>query len=230
VKAVLLAAGLGTRLRAATGELPKILAPLSGHTLLDRQLAYLARQGITEVAVNLHHRAEAVVAHLERVAPPLPVRFSVEEELLGTAGALRPLAGFLEEPFVLLYGDVLTDLDLGELASRHVGIATLACYRTTELAGKGVLRVDERLRVLSFVEKGEEQAGEGLVNAGIHVLEPAILDFVTAPPCDFGRDLWPAALAAGAEITAAPIDGYLLDVGTPETLAAAERDVEAGRL
>jgi NDP-sugar pyrophosphorylase family protein len=231
VKAVLLAAGLGTRLRDSIGDLPKILAPLAGRTLLDCQLDYLAGQGIAEVAVNLHHRADAVVAHLERDAPPpLPVRLSVEEELLGTAGALVPLADFLEGPFVLLYGDVLTDLDLGALVSRHTGLATLACYPSADLAGKGVLEVDDRLRVTSFVEKGERRPREGLVNAGIHVLDPAILGFVTAPPCDFGADVWPAALGAGAEITAAPIDAYLLDVGSPEALAAAQRDLEAGRL
>ena len=230
MRAVLLAAGLGTRLRESIGDVPKILAPLAGRTLLDRQLDYLAGQGISEVAVNLHHRADAVVAHLERERPPLPVRLSVEEELLGTAGALVPLADFADEPFVLLYGDVLTDLDLGGLASRHSGVATLACYPSAELAGKGVLEVDDRLRVTSFVEKGESRLGEGLVNAGIHVLDPAILGFVGTPPCDFGTDVWPAALAAGAEITAAPIDAYLLDVGTPEALAAAGRDLEAGRL
>jgi NDP-sugar pyrophosphorylase family protein len=223
LKAVLLAAGLGTRMRGAFGDVPKILVPFGGRTLLDRQLDYLAAQGVDEVAVNLHHRADAVVERLRR-GTPVPVRVSVEEELLGTAGALVPLAPFLDEPFVLLYGDVVTDLRLAGLRARHSGLATLACYRSAELEGKGVVEADQHGRVTAFVEKGPA-AGEGLVNAGIHVLDPAVLGHIRPPFADFGHDVWPAALAAGAGITAVPVDAYVKDVGTPEALAEAERDL-----
>lgn len=223
MKAVLLAAGLGTRMRGAFGDAPKILAPFGGRTLLDHQLDYLAGEGVDEVAVNLHHHADAVVEHLGR-GTPLPVRVSVEETLLGTAGALVPLAQFLDETFVLLYGDVVTDLRLGRLLERHAGVATLACYASNELEGKGVVEVDAEDRVTAFVEKGRN-AGDGLVNAGIHALDPAILDLIHPPFADFGHDVWPAALAAGAEIVAVPVDAYVRDVGTPEALAQAERDL-----
>jgi mannose-1-phosphate guanylyltransferase len=223
VKAVLLAAGLGTRMRGAFGDVPKILAPFGGRTLLDHQLDYLAGQGVDEVAVNLHHHADAVVEHLGR-GTPVPVRVSVEDELLGTAGALVPLAPFLDEPFVLLYGDVVTDLRLADLRERHAGIATLACYRSSDLEGKGVLEVDPAGRVTAFVEKGPA-SGEGLVNAGIQLLDPAVLGHIRPPFADFGHDVWPAALAAGATITAVPVDAYIRDVGTPEALAEAERDL-----
>ena len=228
MKALLLGAGLGTRLRGSLGPVPKILAPLGERTLLDHQLSYLAGQGVAEVAVNLHHLADAVTAHLERTRPPVPVRLSVEPELLGTAGALLPLADFLDEPFVLLYGDVVTDLDLRALAARHTGLATLACYSSSDLAGKGVLEVDDALRVVSFVEKGADGRPEGLVNAGIHVLDPDVLRYVGDPPSDFGLDVWPAALAAGARINAAPTDTYVKDVGTPEALAEARDRLERG--
>jgi NDP-sugar pyrophosphorylase family protein len=210
-------------MRGAFRDVPKILVPFGTRTLLDHQLDYLAAQGVDEVALNLHHHADVVVEHLAR-GTTLPVRVSVEETLLGTAGALVPLAPFLDEPFVLLYGDVVTDLRLGELLERHAGIATLACYPSAELEGKGVLEFDAEQRVTSFVEKGV--AGrEGLVNAGIHVLDPAILGYIRPPFADFGHDVWPAALAAKAEITAVPVDAYVRDVGTPEALAEAERDV-----
>jgi NDP-sugar pyrophosphorylase family protein len=223
LKAVLLAAGLGTRMRGSFGDVPKILVPFGARTLLDHQLGYLAREGADEVAVNLHSHADAVVEHLGR-GTPVPVRISVEEALLGTAGALVPLAPFLDEPFVLLYGDVVTDLRLGELRGQHSGIATLACYPSSELEGKGVLEVDGQLRVTAFVEKGRA-GGEGLVNAGVYILEPAILEHIRPPFADFGHDVWPAALAAGAAITAVPVDAYVKDVGTPEALAEAERDL-----
>jgi NDP-sugar pyrophosphorylase family protein len=217
VKALLLAAGLGTRMRGAFGERPKILAPLGGRTLLDHQLDYLAANGVTEVAVNVHHQAAQVLAALEG----RDVRVSVEEELLGTAGALLPLRDFLDEPFVVLYGDVVTGLDLRSL--RLEGIATLACYRGA-VKEKGVLEVEDG-RVVSFVEKGG--AGEGLVNAGIYLLDPAIHEFVGEPPSDFGHDVFPRALAAGARITAQEIDAWLQDVGTPEALALAEAKLAA---
>ena len=227
MKAVLLAAGLGTRLRSVTGPLPKILVPLAGRPLLEHQLGYLADQGVTQVAINLHHGAAAVLAYLEEAAPPLEVRVSVEETLLGTAGALRPLADFTDETFVLVYGDVLTDLDLRDLVHRHRrtgGIATLACYPSPTVGGKGVLEVDDRLALTGFVEKpGSGPApGVSLVNAGVYVLEPEIQDYLPAGPSDFGHDVWPRALAAGAPVFAAPIDAYVEDVGTPEALAAAE--------
>lgn len=223
MKAVLLAAGLGTRMRGAFGARPKILAPLGARSLLDHQLDYLAREGVGEIALNLHHHAVAVQEHLRR-GTPVPVRVSVEEELLGTAGALLPLADFLDEPFVLLYGDVITDLRLADLRARHAGLATLACYLSADVEGKGVLEVDADLRVTSFVEKGRSR-GAGLVNAGIHMLEPGILDYVVPPVADFGHDVWPAAIAAGATITAAPVDAYIKDAGTPEALAEVERDL-----
>ncbi len=232
MKAVLLAAGLGTRLRGVTGDRPKILVPLAGRPLLDHQLDYLAAQGMTRVAVNLHHGAAEVVAHLEASTPPVEVVVSVEEALLGTAGALRPLAAFLDETFVVLYGDVVTDLDLRDLVRRHReygGIATLACYRSDDVAGKGVLEVDDRLAVTAFVEKPSEAAQGRLVNAGVHVLEPAVIDYVPEGESDFGFDVWPRAIAAGAGVYAAPIDAYLVDVGTPEALAEADARLRAGR-
>jgi mannose-1-phosphate guanylyltransferase len=221
LRAVLLAAGLGTRMRGAFRDAPKILAPFGGRTLLDHQLDYLAAQGVDEVAVNLHHHADAVVEHLGR-GTPVPVRISVEEELLGTAGALVPLTPFLDEPFVVLYGDVVTDLELSTL--RLDGVATLACYPSRELEDKGVLEVDPDGRVTAFAEK-ESTAGEGLVNAGVYLLAPEILGFVGDPPSDFGHDVFPRAIAAGAGITAQQIDAYLKDVGTPEALAEAARDL-----
>jgi len=210
-------------MRGAFGNCPKILSPLGDRTLLDHQLDYLAHEGVGEIAVNLHHRADAVLEHLRRNSP-VPVRVSVEEELLGTAGALLPFADFLDEPFVLLYGDVITDLRLADLRARHAGLATLACYASADVQGKGVLEVDADQRVTSFVEKGRSPL-PGLVNAGIHVLDPEILDYVMPPFADFGHDVWPATIGAGATISAVLVDAYVKDVGTPEALAEAERDL-----
>jgi len=217
MKAVLLGAGRGTRL-ALTGDVPKILAPFGGRTLLDHQLDYLAGQGVDEVAINLHYHADQVLAHLG----DRRLEVSVESSLLGTAGALLGFEDIADAPFFVLYGDVVTDLELSPL--QLDGIATLACYPSSDLEGKGVLEVEPDGRVTAFLEKGSS-GGERLVNAGIYLLAPEILAFVGDPPSDFAHDVFPRAIAAGARITARPIDAYLKDVGTPEALAEAERDL-----
>lgn len=234
MKCVLLAAGFGTRLRTVTGPaVPKILVPLNGRPLLEHQLRYLAAQGASEVAINLHHGAEQIAAYLDRAELDVAVRLSVEPELLGTAGALWPLADFLDETFVVLYGDVVTDLDLREFVADHrsrSALATLACYRSSELEGKGVVVMEPDQRVRSFSEKAPVGDGEHLVNAGIYALEPEILEFVPRGEADFGFDVWPPLIAAGALVYAQPITAYLRDVGTPEVLAATECELARGSL
>jgi NDP-sugar pyrophosphorylase family protein len=233
VRAVVLAAGEGTRLRPLTERLPKILAPLAGSTLLERQLAYLRRNGVSEVALNAHHRADQVVEAVGRLETPPTVRISVEPRLLGTAGALVPLGDFLAAGTLLLYGDVVTDADLAALVARHRdagALATLATYRSTRAEGKGVVDHDADGCVCAFVEKGAgAAAGEVSVNAGIHVLEPEILDFVSEG-ADFGYDVWPAVLEAGLPLLACELDRPVYDVGTPETLEAAGAALADGSL
>jgi mannose-1-phosphate guanylyltransferase len=229
VKAVLLAAGRGTRLAPLTITIPKILAPVGGEPLLAHQLRYLAAAGVSEVLMNVHHRADAIEEYLASTRPPLIVTLFHEPELLGTAGALLPMRPQLaDERFLVLYGDVVTDADLAALNQGAARIATLAYYTSSDVRDKGILELGPSGRILRFVEK-PEQHGEGLVNAGIYMLEPRILDYVPQRG-DFGFDVWPRLLEAGEPIYAAEIDGYLLDMGSPDALARLEQDVATGRL
>jgi NDP-sugar pyrophosphorylase family protein len=228
VKAVLLAAGLGTRLSPITGAVPKILAPVAGEPLLGRQLRYLATCGFETVAVNLHHQADSVEHYLSSIDAPLEVVVYREVELRGTAGALFPMRDLLTERFIVLYGDVVTDADLRQLYGRSHGLATLAYYVSSDVRDKGLLDIDADGRVVSFVEK-PVRSGDGFVNAGVYVLDPAILDFIPAHG-DFGFDVWPRVLASGEAIYAVEIDGYLLDMGNPAALRRLEDDVRRGAL
>jgi mannose-1-phosphate guanylyltransferase len=232
VKAIVLGAGLGTRLGPLTRTTPKILAPIAGRPLLDLQLDYLAANGVDAVGLNVHHHAEQIVAHArERTAGP-PVRISHEPELLGTAGALVGFANMLTEPFVVLYGDVLTDLDLRALMDDHRAsgaFATLAVHELPDVSEKGAVELADGDRISSFLEKTGGRR-PGWVNAGIYVVDPAVLGRLPAPPADFGTDVWPAALDEGLRLQAYRVPGYVRDVGNPEQLASATRDVEAGAL
>jgi NDP-sugar pyrophosphorylase family protein len=230
LKAVLLAAGYGTRLAPLTHTVPKILVPIAGRPLLEHQLEYLAANGVDSVAMNVSHLADEVVAFLERTPQPVQVRVSREDEPLGTAGALLPLRDYLTESFVVLYGDVVTDAPLRELMAYHRdrgGIATLAYHVSDDTAGKGLLEVDEHDRVVGFTEK-PTTAGPGRINAGIYVLEPAVLDLVEPGHSDFGFDVWPAALARGLPLYGRRLQGYVHDVGSAAAIEAVEREIAAG--
>jgi mannose-1-phosphate guanylyltransferase len=233
VKAVLLGAGLGTRLAPLTDDVPKILAPLGGRPLLAHQLDYLAENGVTEVALNVSHHADLVQSFLDGTNSDLVRRVSFEPELLGTAGALVPLREFLTDSFILLYGDVVTDTALVELMQAHRragGLATLAYYDSDEVEGKGLLSLGRDERVEGFVEKPREHQGRGHVNAGIYALEPEILEFVPPGPSDFGKDVWPAVLATDRPVYGHRLSGYIRDIGDPQALAEAQADLAAGQI
>jgi mannose-1-phosphate guanylyltransferase len=226
VKAVLLAAGKGTRLAPLTTTVPKILVSVAGEPLLARQLRYLATQGVSEVLLNLHHHADLVDDFLATSGSPVPVTVYDEPELRGTAGALFPMRERLDAGrFVVLYGDVVTDHDLRVLQHASRGIATLAYYVAADVHEKGVLDLDHGERVVGFVEKPQAKQS-GCVNAGIYSLDPAIFEFIPEFG-DFGFDVWPRVLGAGELIYGSPIDGYLLDMGGPDALAQLRRDIEA---
>lgn len=233
MKAMLLAAGRGTRLAPLTDSLPKILAPLGGRPLLEHQLDYLQASGVTELALNVHHHADQVRECIAGSSPRIPVRISHETRLLGTAGALPALRDFFDEPTVVLYGDVLTDANLEGLMDEHrrrEPLATLAVYPSRDVEGKGVCVVERDGSISSFVEKPQVESGDALINAGLYVIEPRLLDLIEPGESDFGRDVWPAALRAGETLNASVVEGYVRDVGTPAMLEAASADLLAGAL
>ena len=241
MKAMILAAGEGTRLRPLTFDHPKPMLPLAGKPVLEHLIGWLCAHDVQDIAINLHYRPRAVTDYFgDGRAWGVRLTYSVEETLLGTAGAVRRLDRFFDEPFVVVYGDLLTDVDLGALVSFHRRavaqdsrtLGTLALYRVPDPAAAGIVEVDDTGRIRRFVEK--PRPGEivgNLANAGIYVLEPATVAAI--PPdtrYDFGRDLFPQLLADGASLYGVPITEYLLDIGTLEKYRQAEADIAAGRV
>lgn len=215
MKAIVLAAGLGTRLGSITDELPKCMIEVGGKPLLRRNLEWAASSGISEVAVNLHHHPEVVTSHFQIHGCPLPIHWSHEAELLGTAGTLRSLANWIGgERFAVIYADNLIDCDLYALCALHERLgssAAVALFRREDVSQSGVAELGGQDRITRFVEKpGPAETSSHWVSAGLLVLEPDVMQFAPATG-DIGRDLLPALLAAGRHVA-----GYRMGPG--ETL------------
>lgn len=237
MKVMLLTAGKGTRLRPLTKRVPKALVPIGKNPLLEYTLSWLARQGVTEVVVNLYHLGDLI----ERFVGDggrwgLKAAFSCEESLLGTAGAVKHVARKFTCTFAVVYGDILTDMDLRAMLEYHHrshSLATIAVQEVDDIGGKGVVGVGDQGRVTCFLEKPLQATGSiALVNAGVYVLEPQILEFV-APGCsDFGSDVFPKLLELALPIYAWQLRPweYLVDIGTFEAYRRANVDVANGRI
>jgi NDP-sugar pyrophosphorylase family protein len=226
---MILAAGRGTRLATVEPDVPKPLVMIGGEPLLARQLRYLGANGVRRVVVNAHHLSAAIEAFAAeyRTRGALQLTVVTETELLGTAGGVRnALERLGDDPFVVLYGDVLISAPLAPLLATHHdagAAATLAVYESDQLAQKGVVRVDDDGRVIGFVERGAFPAGErALVNAGLYIVEPSLIERIPAGAvADFGHDVFPQALARGERLATHRLASAVLDIGTPEALMLA---------
>jgi mannose-1-phosphate guanylyltransferase len=230
MRAMILAAGRGTRLAALGLQVPKALVEVGGEPLLERQLRYLARHGVTTAVVNAHHLAEQVEAFAAARSGPPQLVVVREPVLLGTAGGVRGAIEHLgHEPFLVLYADVLIDEPLAPLVEAHRAAradVTLTVYEAAQSEGKGVVEVDGAGRIERFVEKGP--SGPGLINAGLYVLEPAVVSpLPLGEQLDFGHDVFPDLLARGATLLAYRLAEPVIDVGTPDALALARERLAA---
>lgn len=236
MKAVVLVGGFGTRLRPLTLGTPKQMLPIAGRTMIEWVVGRLAGHGIDEVILSLGYRPDAFVSAFpdQRIAG-MPFRCAVEPEPRGTAGAVRFAADEvgLDDTFLVLNGDVLTDLDLGLLVDfhRHVGAeATIALQPVADPSRFGVVPTDDSGRVLEFIEKPESGAAPtNHINAGTYVLEPSVLDRIpTGREVSIERETFPA-MAEARTLYAMAVDTYWLDTGTPAQYLEANLDFLTGR-
>lgn len=227
MKAFLLAAGAGTRLRPLTDRIPKCLIPIGGVPLLEIWFRHLERLGVSEARVNTHHLAEPVAAYVA-ARPPSPMRISLfhEPELLGSAGTIRANRAWLEtEPeFLIVYADNLTNADLAPLVRFHRDRRsefTLAVFRTPNPRECGIVVADASGLVTEFQEKPADPKSPW-ANAGLYMAGSSLFDFIPDRPgiCDFGFDVLPRLLG---RMHAFPLDGFYGDIGTPERLETARR-------
>jgi mannose-1-phosphate guanylyltransferase len=226
VKAFLLAAGVGSRLRPITDAIPKCMVIIDDRPLLDVWLDAFDRAGVDEVLVNLHHLPDVVRDHLAaRPGPPM-VRTVLEPVLLGSGGTLAANRDWVdgEEMFLVCYADNLTDFDLRSLIDEHRehdANATLAVFHSETPSAGGVVEVDGNGRMVSFVEKPAEPASD-LTNAGMYAFHPGVLDEIAGPPpTDIGFHLLPRLAGRARAVT---VEGYFRDIGTLDAYRRAREE------
>jgi len=229
MKAFLLAAGVGSRLRPITDTTPKCMLAVGGQPLLDIWLDAFDRVGVDEVLVNLHHLPDVVRSHLEARAgslQPPAVRTVFEPELLGSAGTLAANRAWVggEEMFLACYADNLTDFDLRSLAETHRAhgaIATLTVFHSDRPSAGGVVEIDAADTVVGFTEKPSQPVSD-LVNAGMYAFHPRVLGEIDSPPpCDIGYDLLRRLVGRAKAVS---VEGYFRDVGTVDAYQRAQQE------
>jgi mannose-1-phosphate guanylyltransferase len=231
MKAMVLAAGLGTRLRPLTYEITKPMVPVLDRPVMEHILDLLDRHGFDEVIANLHYFPDSIREYFgERL------QYRHEQELLGTAGGVRACASFFgEDSFVVISGDALTDIDLSALVARHRetgGIATLAVKQVHDTREYGVVLHDRDGRITGFQEKpAPEEALSNLGNCGIYVFDPQIFDYFPSRPfVDWAQDVFPVLLEHDVPFYIHETREYWNDVGSLSELRQGTFDALRGEL
>ncbi len=223
MRAMLLAAGRGERLRPLTDTTPKCMLPFEGKPLLEHWLDKLQLTGVRDVVINVHHLADVIEDSLgggERWG--MRIRYSREPQLLGTSGALREVQSFFkDDSFLVVYADNQSNCGLREIAEFHrqrAGLATMSVCWIEDPRSCGIVGFDKQFRIDRFLEKPTaDQIFSHYINAGIYVFEPKIFDYIPAGvPSDFSRDVFPRMLQANAPLYSFPYDGYVLKFDTFE--------------
>lgn len=230
MRVFILAGGLGTRLRPVVTDLPKAMAPIRGKPFLQHQIEWLMAQGFDHFVLCVGYRHEAIAHHFGDGARfGARVEYSVEPEPLGTGGALRLARPWFDGDALVLNGDTLLDADLHLLVDCHrAGGAAISvgAVRQADASRSGTLEFDAAGRVSAFVEKGARSSG--WVNAGAYAVSPSAFDhFPERPALSLERDVFPRMAAARA-LSACPLPGGFVDIGTPESYAAAQAPKETG--
>jgi mannose-1-phosphate guanylyltransferase / phosphomannomutase len=219
MKAVVMAGGEGTRLRPLTSNQPKPMVPIVGKPCMEHILELLREHGLTDVIVTVAFLPQAIRSYFgEGDTLGMSIGYSVEESPLGTAGSVRLAARQLDETFLVISGDALCDVDLGELIAFHKergAAVTIGLKSVDNPLEFGIVVTDEEGRIERFLEKPSwGQVFSDTINTGIYVLEPEVLKHVpTDRPYDFSKELFPYLLEMGRPLYGYVMDGYWQDVG-----------------
>ncbi|MDQ6734642.1 MAG: nucleotidyltransferase family protein [Nitrospirota bacterium] len=232
---MILAAGLGTRLRPLTNTIPKPLLPVGSTPLIVWNLLLLRRHGIRDVIVNLHHLGHLIEKELgDGSTWGMRISYSKEPTILGTGGGLRQAEEFFEgEPFLVMNGDTMCELDVGALCRYHERqnpLATMVVREDPDVDGWGVLELDAEQRIIRINGRGRTHDGPVVrrMFAGVHIVHPRLLSTVPLGRESSIIDAYVREIEHGESVYGYSLHGYWSDVGTPQRYAEAQDDVERG--
>ena len=237
MRAMVLCAGYGTRLGDLTKEIPKPMLPLQGHPILAYILTHLQTHGFDQVAINLHFHPEIIKNYFADGAKfKTSLTYVHEEKLLGTAGGIKNMESFLQQgdPFLVQYGDVVTDQDFTAMLKFHrerKALATLLLHQRAK--SNSVVTLDDQHRIVGFLERPSDEARQGVVsnwvNSGICLCQPEIFESIPAGvACDLPRDIFPKLISTG-RIYGFLLSGYRCAIDSPQRLAEAQSSIAEKR-
>ncbi|MEW5766238.1 MAG: NDP-sugar synthase [bacterium] len=240
MKAMILAAGLGTRLRPLTHRCPKVMIPVANRPLIEHTLCFLRRFGIREAIINLHYLPEIIKKRLgDGYRLGMKIAYSYEPTIMGTAGGLKQTEYFLKgETFILINGDTLIDFDLKAALAYHKAKQALATMILTDYRPEfGAVEVDQEGRIRDIVGILNQRDEVGAPSAipmtfvGLHILEPKIFDYIPqGRPAEINREIYPAMIKEGKRIYGYQMQGYFRDLGEVSSYLEAHQDIMDGKL
>ena len=217
MQTVILSGGLGTRLRAVVSDLPKPMAPIKGKPFLEYLLLYLREAGLNEIILAVGYMSHKIVDYFGDGAEwGVKISYSVEDSPLGTGGALKRGCGLVEEwPILVLNGDSFAKVDINQMVRFHKGqhaVATIALTKVEDTGRYGRIEIDPEGRIIAFMEKNEGR--EGLINAGVYVVEKAFIDRIPEGMVSLERDVFPSLINKG--LYGFTSEGFFIDIGIPQ--------------
>ena len=235
MKAVILVGGEATRLRPLTCNIPKAMVPVLNTPFLEHVIHYLSYHQVKDIILAQSRLSQPIESYLGDGSQfGVKLNYSIEDVPLGTAGAVKNAEKYLDETFLVLNGDVFTDLDITAMLDYHLERktkATIALTRVDDPTSYGLIETDAQGRITRFLEKPSwSQVTTNTINAGTYVLEPEILAQI--PPqanFSFERELFPPLLEQGEPIYAYPSSAYCIDIGAPEKYLQLHRDLLSGK-
>lgn len=233
MKAMLLCAGFGIRLKPLTDSVPKPLVRIAGFALIHDTLLHLHSQGVDTVVVNGSWMADLIEDYLNNTDLPLKTLFQREKDPLGTAGAVREALPILGEEFLVVYGDNLTRQPVAPLMDLHRRLnseVTIALAPTGEPSTKGIVLTEPGGRISHFREKPPDEVSQSnLANSGLYICRSSAVEHLQRGDfSDFGMNVFPELLAAGRVLAADTPGGYTRDIGTPKSYLTACHDILSG--
>ena len=234
MKAVILVGGEATRLLPLTYNIPKAMVPVLNTPFLEHVISYLGQHQVGSIVLTQSHLAQAIESYFGDGSQfGVKLSYTIEDTPLGTAGAVKNVEGYLDETFLVLNGDIFTDLDITAMIEFHrerKAKATIALTPVEDPTGYGLIETDAKGRVTRFLEKPTwSQVTTNMINAGTYILEPEVL--ANIPPqvnFSFEHELFPLLLDRGELIYAYPSSAYWMDIGTPEKYLGLNRDLLSG--